>query len=76
VARIGSTPISALVLIALSLVIVRSAGLVLGEAKPEVKRRSSRKEVCMNGRLVVSSMLETAWAIGASVLAGYLPLPT
>ena len=76
VARIGSTPISALVLIALSLVVVRSASLVLGEAEPEVKRQPSRKEVRMNGRLVASSTLETAWAIGASVLAGYLPLLT
>jgi hypothetical protein len=73
---IGATPVSALVLIAFSLVVARSASLVLETAKPEVKRRSDRKEVRMNGRLVAGSLLETAWAIGVSVVTSVLlPLP-
>jgi hypothetical protein len=61
VERIGANPISVLVLIALWLVAARSASLVLGTPKPEVKRRSDRKEVHMNGKLVAGSLLETAW---------------
>jgi hypothetical protein len=73
VGRIGSTPIIALVLIALSLGAVRFASLVLEDDKPEFKRQPSKKEHDMNGKLIASSALETAWAIGVSALAGYLP---
>jgi hypothetical protein len=73
---IGATPISALVLITFSLVVARTASLVLETAKPEVKRRSDRKEGSMNGKLVAGSLLETAWAIGVSVVTSILlPLP-
>jgi hypothetical protein len=76
VERIGANPISVLVLIAFWLVGARSASLVLETPKPEVKRRSDRKEVCMNGKLVAGSLLETAWAVSVSVLASMLlPFP-
>jgi hypothetical protein len=76
VERIGANPISVLVLIAFWLVAARSASLVLETPKPDVKRRSDRKEVRMNGKLVAGSLLETAWAISVSVLASMLlPFP-
>jgi hypothetical protein len=76
VERIGANPISVLVLIAFWLVAARFASLVLETPKPEVKRRSDRKEVRMNGKLVAGSLLETAWAISVSVLASrLLPSP-
>jgi hypothetical protein len=76
VERIGANPISVLVLIAFWLVAARFASLVLETPKPEVKRRSGRKEVRMNGKLVAGSLLETAWAISVSVLASrLLPSP-
>jgi hypothetical protein len=72
VGRIGSTPISVLVLIALFLIVVRFAIRVLEATTPEVKRRSSSKEVGMDERLIAISLLDTAWAIGVSAVAGYL----
>ena len=71
---IGSNPISAIMLVALLLVVVRFVSLVLETAKPKVKGRADRKEARMNGRLIVGSLLETAWAISVSVVAGALPL--
>ena len=70
---IGSNPISALILIVLLLIVVRFVSLVLETPKPEVKRRTDRKEARMNGRLIAGSLLETAWAISVSVVAGALP---
>jgi hypothetical protein len=76
VKRIGANPISVLVLIAFWVVVARFASLVLETPKPEVKRRSDRKEVRMNGKLVADSLLGTAWAISVSVLASMLlPFP-
>jgi hypothetical protein len=71
--RIDSASICVLVLIAFSLIAARSASLALEVAWPKVKRRSASKEVRMNVRLIIGSALETAWAIGGSVAAGFLP---
>lgn len=70
---IGPTPIIALILIALLLITARSASLGLEATTPEIKRRSSRKEVRMNRKLITGSALETAWTIGASAIVGALP---
>ena len=75
VGRIGSTPTSVLVLIALLIIVAKLAILLLEEAKPETKRQPSKKEVHMNARLIVSSVLETAWAVGVNAIAGAFPPP-
>jgi len=72
-AKVGSTPIGVLVLIALSLIVVRSASLVLEEEGPEAKRQKRGKEIQMTAKLVFGSALETAWAITAGIAAGSLP---
>lgn len=51
--KIGPTPTIALILIALLLIAARSASLALEATTPEVKRRSSRKEVRMNRQLIL-----------------------
>ena len=71
--KIGLTPISALVLIVLPLIVVRSASLVLEEEKPEVKPQQRGNEIRMNVKLVVGSALETVWAITTGIAAGSLP---
>jgi hypothetical protein len=71
--KIGSTPIGMLVLIAVSLIVVRSASLVLEEEKLEIKHQQPGKEMQMNAKLIVGSALETAWAIAAGIAAGSLP---
>ena len=71
--KIGSTPIGVLVLTALSLIVVRSASLVLEAEGPQVKRQRLGKEIQMNAKLVAGSALETAWAITAGIAAGSLP---
>jgi hypothetical protein len=70
---IGSTPISAFVLIVLSLVVARSVSLALHEDKPKVKHQPRHKEVRVNGKLIASSALETVWAIGTGVVAVSFP---
>lgn len=75
---LGSNPSMLLVLVAFAvLVIVRSAGLVLGNTKPEVATTREGKETLMIqvARSLAKAAFETAWALGTSVLAG-LPLLT
>ena len=53
------------------LVIVRSASLVLGNAKPDdCKNRSEGGSIVNKVRKAMSVVLETAWAVGGSILAG------
>jgi hypothetical protein len=75
VRRIGSTPIGVFVRIALVVVVAKPVSLVLGNKSPEGKRSSKIREVLMNGKNTASSFLETIWAIGTNVVAGFtLPL--
>ena len=77
VGGLGSIPGTLLVSLAfVVLVIVRFASLVLGSAKPEAARRDKGKKVMSMAqwKLLLASMLETAWAGAVSVLAGLLLL--
>ena len=72
--KIGSTlVVVALILTALLLVAARSESLALETATPKIKRRSSRKEVCMTRRSIAGSALETAWAVGVSAIVAAPP---
>ena len=72
VRALGSNPSGILLPVAfVGLVIVRSAGLVLGKNTPEVKTTEQRKGKPMNmAKKIVSGVLETAWSLGVSMLAG------
>ena len=74
---LGSIPGWLLVPIAfVVLVILRLASLVLESSKPEAKRAEKRKVMLMaHVKLILSTVAETAWALGESMLAG-LPLLT
>jgi hypothetical protein len=57
-------------------VILRYANLVLDQDKPETTSTHKGKETPMAHRkLLLSSLTETAWALGTNMLAG-LPLLT
>jgi hypothetical protein len=58
------------------LVSLRLSSLALGSAKPEAAEREEVKVIAMpKTRAILATTLETAWALGMSILAG-LPLLT
>lgn len=58
------------------LVTLRFVSLVLGSSKPEAERAKKGKVTLMaHFKSILSTVTETAWALGASMLAG-LPLLT
>jgi hypothetical protein len=77
VGGLGSIPGWLLVPVAFAvLVTLRSASLVLGNAKPEVTRTQKEKVTPMtHAKSIMSIVAETVWALGTSMLAG-LPLLT
>jgi hypothetical protein len=77
VGGLGSIPGWLLVLVAFAvLVSLRSASLVLGNAKPEATRAQKEKATPMTrAKSITSIAAETVWALGTNVLAG-LPLLT
>jgi hypothetical protein len=78
VGELGSIPGVLLLLAAFAvLVLLRFASLAPGSPKPETKKDEERKVVPMakKSRLLCSAGIETAWAVGGSMLAG-LPLLT
>jgi hypothetical protein len=77
VGGLGSIPSWLLVPVAfVVLVTLRFASLVLGTTKPEAKRTKKRRVAPMvHVKSILSISVETAWALGTSMLAG-LPLLT
>jgi hypothetical protein len=77
VGGLGSIPGGLLVLTAfVALVILRFVSLALGTNKPEASREETKKVMLMvHVKSILSVVSETAWALGASMLAG-LPLLT
>ena len=74
---LGSIPSWLLVPVAfVVLVVLRFASLALGSTKPETTEAPKGKEALMaHVKSILSIVAETAWALGASMLAG-LPLLT
>ena len=71
---LGSIPSG--ILFPVAFVVVRYVGLVLGINKPAPNGIEQSKGAPMSEvKRIVSGILETAWALGVSVLAG-LPLLT
>lgn len=72
VGAIGSIPTwLCFFLVFVVLVIVRSVSLVLGTTKPDGRNKRIEEGDFMNSvRRTVSVVLETAWAVGGSILTG------
>jgi len=61
-------------LVALGLVVLRFVHLVVNDRRRKSKLRSRKRVIGMNAARIADAGLETAWAIGASIVGGIPPL--